>query len=922
MHALRGGILGLVLAATGAVAVAQANAPAGAYERLDAARLLDKLQDLEMIELLDAYHQRLLVEDDSEESIRYMVSRRLSEAARADQARRDALIDEAVAGLRKLIALRAAAKEPDEIAKAFRDRLTLGEVRGVIQVAPYATRILYLQGSPRDAEKVRQLTAEGYELLDKLLADVEYELEDWKQNSALRWELMATGALARMENFRKQVQYKMAWVGFYRAIALDPSQAADGDQRQEIAGLRDRLLNETINAVREYAEGPAESGVKWWALDLCGKAARELKKYDDAVGYLKRAMDKDAERQVQFDAGFELCKLYIERGRWSEAEQEMAAFRQRGQSQARSAEESIGYQLQLAFLTNYFHRRRAEESAVRDPATAAEHKAQAEQAFVSFLEQNPEYQQPMLQLLVGAYSEQNDPSELPPLVLVGKGLDAMAGQTPDLAAAVLFLQAAKAREDLSADLRPLVLWNLAAAQYRGAEQDPSQRRQAAQHFLQLAKDYPQNVRAKEGAANAVLIYDALLRDDPGRTDLLQDNIDALETLLSHPEWSKDPKAQRYAYHLGRLHERQDNAEASIRWYSSVPQSSADYFLAWYNRLVLEHRQLRRSGAERAEDARRATAETLRQEYLDLSRYARAEADKPTTPPEQRRTLLERGALADIQVADLEMVELNQLAAAQAHLRGVAQRWPEEPVAAEQAQAKEIQILLELNRTAEAVAKLRDLVKKAPEKTRALVTGVVIQIRARIGELLSSDDPAMAARLDEWRQAYAEFAAEAWQGAQDLPPAEQYPFKQMLAEGWMDTGKMAEALAWFRQLHEQNSGDARNIYGLARCNWQLKDYPAALEWYRTLVAGLDPAEKEHKDLYWRARLEEVECSFEAVRGQADEQRQLRRLEVLLRQLRAASPTFGGNLGAFNSLERRVQGRLAELGPAEQAAGSAK
>jgi len=91
-------------------------------------------------------------------------------------------------------------------------------------------------------------------------------------------------------------------------------------------------------------------------------------------------------------------------------------------------------------------------------------------------------------------------------------------------------------------------------------------------------------------------------------------------------------------------------------------------------------------------------------------------------------------------------------------------------------------------------------------------------------------------------------------------------------------------------------DARNIRGLARANVALKNYPRAMELYKGLVDGMDKA--EHPETYWSVQLERCRCMLEAFR---DNRKQLKRLKILIRQLRMEDPQMGGLFGKFNAVQ---------------------
>ena len=96
-------------------------------------------------------------------------------------------------------------------------------------------------------------------------------------------------------------------------------------------------------------------------------------------------------------------------------------------------------------------------------------------------------------------------------------------------------------------------------------------------------------------------------------------------------------------------------------------------------------------------------------------------------------------------------------------------------------------------------------------------------------------------------------------------------------------------------------DAGNVRGLARAHRAMKNYrgDGALKLYSELVEGIDRA--RHPALYWSVQLERCECLLEAFRTDKE---QLKRLGVLIRQLRLEDRTMGGLYDRFNALDRRL------------------
>lgn len=892
----------------GAGAAGAQDASDSPYDRLQRNReaMMQRLSELEMTELLDAYHQRAAEAGDSEASIRYMVGRNLLLANQAaNEADRERLMNQAIADLRGLI---EAGADPDvgdfdAVMAHNSDRLRLAQVLGREKPDPYVLRLIYLQGADADKQAVLATTGEALEILEDLRRDAEDWLDRVQRDPDLRWDMMITGAIQRMEFFLDQVRYQSAWVSFNRSLAMDP-QLMPGDPA-EVEQRRRRLLQDAISNVIEYAEGDPDSGVKWWSLLLCGTASAELGEYDNAVSYLNRLNDPQADRVVRTRAAYELGKLFIARRQWTQATGQLESFRQSAQGMEEIAR--AGVDLQAAFLENHLYRQRAAEARGNgDAAAAQQFEQRAQQAFVDYLEQYPQYQRVLLRLIVGAYQDVDDPAELSTLVLVGKGLFAMPSDEgpgrPE--EAMRFLRIAAERDDPAAEmLRPLAMLNLA-----WLLNEQGDWREAAQRFRHVAENYPEHPQAKVAAMSAVRVLDQGVRSGDGvSSDDMSAYAEALETLLSNEQWFEDPNVRRYSFNLARLLSRTGQNERALEWYIRVPQDSSDYWAARYFAMETERKILRRMdpGLLSASARRDKANDLVRRMRLYVDQAARA-ADDLTEP--RRSNLLALGGQTDLMIAEVLKDELDQPAPALAHLQGVGDRWPDQPELAERAQALEVGLLIEQDRLQQAIEILQSM---PAERAQTLVTFLVASIRDRIDQLERRNDPRSREELQARRQDYRRFAEQAFEVVRDEPAEQQYPFRQMLAEALTETGEPARALEMFQQLHQARPSDARNLHGIARASWLLEDYDTALLTYRELIQGLDRNNESHQSLYWKSQLESMQCAAEAF---WDDVSNLRRLRTRYRQLRNYDASFGGLEGQFNFLLSRIEDRIEQLPPA--------
>ena len=892
--------IGLLIGVLAPLAMGQTSSvparPLSAYESLDESRLVDRLAELQMAELMDAYAKGAGSQADQGKALRFTVTRKLAQAESVeDSLARDAMIDEAVTGLRQLIEMGKDGVTDTEILRLYDDRFDLGAALALTKVTPYAQRMLYLQGGPGDAQKVLDSSQDGLTILDDVIASASQKVEKWRGDS----DMLAIGATKRVEEFVKTARYKAAWARFYRGLALETMPAAATGPASKPDDERAGLLRETIAAVAEYTQGDASTGVKFWSLLLSGMAARELGQADNAAAFLTAATVSQAEPQVQMQAMFELAKLQIQQKQWARAETQVAQFRQRGVTLL-GEKGAVGVDLQWCFLTNYLYRQQALDAQATSPDQARMLQAKAQQQFVDFLEKYPDYQRAFCMLIGQRYADEEDLGKLDGLIVLAKGLALMRGPTPDIARAIQLLQEVLNRTDASSlRVRPLAMWNLATALYG----DTSRRLEAAQWFCRLTREFPDNQRATDAARNAVIILDARvtgLREGKQSIpdDLRKQYVDALELLLGRD--SRDPKILEYANPLAQQYDAMGQFDQAVKWYQRVPASSADFGLAQYRALVMRIQAIRTGKADQT--ARREAAAAV---LADLRLYADGARDQAgkMPDPQKKAVLLHLGSEADLFIAEVLKNELGQLAPALQHVSGLPSRWPEEKDVLEQAEAFRIGVLLEQGETRQAIDALRKFRQVNPEKSNALVGQVVLVIRGRIESL--RETPGQERELQDWNKIYAEFAEQAYQALVSAGPGERYAYKQMWAEAMTETGKPAQGRKLYQELLTEQPADARNVEGLARSNWLVngqngKDILQALKYYQQLADGLDP--NQYARQWWRAQLSLCQCALDAYSG---DPAQLGRLGVRIRQLRAVNATFGGYLESFNVLERKVK-----------------
>ncbi len=232
---------------------------------------------------------------------------------------------------------------------------------------------------------------------------------------------------------------------------------------------------------------------------------------------------------------------------------------------------------------------------------------------------------------------------------------------------------------------------------------------------------------------------------------------------------------------------------------------------------------------------------------------RAKRAKASNHPQEAQRLSALACDMDFNVAEFLAGPIGSPPRALAHLDDLEKRRGADPDAMEKSQALRVAILLEQGHTAQAVEAVRSWRGRFGDKEASLVSRVAFSVRQRIRELSLS--PSRQEQAKAWRSTYREFAEQAYALAQQAGSVD-YAHHQMLAEAWVETGRSDEALEVFQKLDSEKPNDARNLQGMARCQWLTGHYASAVDLYRRLSEGVSPTEQG--PLWWRVQLDMAQC----------------------------------------------------------------
>ncbi len=765
----------VLVLASGSLLCAQDNAVVRKHDKLDPIKLAESLSQMQMTELLEHYVEQFSEDGESIQHTAILIESRISQAnSSVDLQRRNKLLNRVKEDLEKIISLTEDATTAEEVIAHLRFRFKLAEVIGSVRAQPYATRLMYLQCGAKEITELGNMTEAATQQLWQLIRDIDETLRDWRGDL-----VKLVTVVADLEQLKKEVEYRYAWIRFYRGITL-------GDETQ-----RKINFSECIKGVSEYATNDNQGNVKFRALLLTGMAQRELKQFSASINSLDAAADKKASKQIQLQAGFEIARCLIEQGEFKKAADAIKGFN-RLSRQLLGPEGQLETDVKSIMLLNYYYEANASQKA--DTEESAKYRYFAQKALIDFLEK---YKAPAIQnafylILARKSSGRSDFEKLGSVVLLARAVNEIQNGKPENARPLL--QRVLERNDkASVEIRPLAIWHLALVM-----NDLKRNVEAGRGFVLLVQDYPDNHLATKAALNAVISYHGYIvyqgkRSQAVPADLRMEFVEALKILLSRAE--QITEANEWLFELGWQYQQIAKSmspgekkgivvDDAIKAFEDVPPSHPEYIEAQYQALSLRVVRLKeaepsKSDAEFAIFLLKKFSEKVSDEVLktDLSHSS---------------NLKNWGAQADFYWAEILYDILGRRGEAIALLEAMPAKWPDAELLKD---ALEFQIdrLLKDEQTAKAIVKVEGFREKYPAQAGELVYLITQQIQSRIEKSrLAEKSPV---DLQNYRKAYLAFAKDLYDRARssNADAEELNTFKRMYASALAESDDLEPAL---------------------------------------------------------------------------------------------------------------------------------
>lgn len=677
----------------------------------------------------------------------------------------------------------------------------------------------------------------------------------------------------------QQIQFERCWAQLHLAMAMDRT---DIDQGLLAGRIMRRLQDLHLLDPTDSSGGTAAQALLMAA--MISRLQSDWPAAQDYLGRTDKALRSAAGAEAQglewvwFAAQVERGRLLLDQGQFSKAAGFLAALRKSIQDNSGlDATVKVARSLSLAMVQFEALSLAADAAAAKGDQNAQRtYAAQRFEAVAKLAGEAPGYRQTIYQMVADRMPDAAGVAGLPPF---GKAVFAARWLTqkkyePALAAAeALDRETASQKNYLNQDaiyFQAVCLQNL------------KRTIPAAQAYLRLARDYPQDKRAVPAAQACMYLLSAdkaAIDSAAGRAVFVQ----AGQILLrSSPEFLKK---QNWVLPLAEAALEEKRYDRAIELFEMVPRDSSYYAYAMAGRIRAMVGRLGTAGSGRDPAEVRREAESAVAEAMALAENLTS-GKVPTSQPAQDGQVLAGQVL--LAAAQLCVDPLGDPKRALKMLEGMEDRWKQQPAMLAQLVTVRIAAMQKEGDLSQAGPMVDRMVTVNPQAAGAMVVSLLAQIEREIEQQkaeartdmggLVTLAVSLAQRLDKWAQEHPG----------TIKDESRYAIRCRLARTLLAANQAEQALPLFDALAKedaQRSGgqakDATVLEGQAACLFALQRWPEAREAYQ----GIWRRSQVRSELWWRAVLRSLQCS---VNLNEDPQKILR----VIRQHQALYPDMGG------------------------------
>jgi hypothetical protein len=487
---------------------------------------------------------------------------------------------------------------------------------------------------------------------------------------------------------------------------------------------------------------------------------------------------------------------------------------------------------------------------------------------------------------------------LPPIVAVARA-EALAASSETRDESISAFESALARRDLAEGERGMALFGLARALHAGGRS-----RDAADRFLQLARDLPRDPAAVAAGELAASIGLVLMDADPADAHARTVVRDAASILVARADEVADLDRWRYA--AGKALLAASDHDAAVASFESIAPGAPLHADALFMVAAA-----RRNAAALASD--RAAASRRHQAALDAAvraDAAAAQAQDSADGARLRDLAYYRGFLA-VFCADA-LLALGRPQEAIDALEPLRALPDPDPGAIAGALTARIAAYRALGRGEEAGRELEEYVRRAPDQAVRVLASILASIRRDHEAMVAEGrDGDAQRRADEQLAPFGDVLDELLDGDSAVDPAARSMLLRETAETHLLAGRFDAARRRFDELLRAEPSAAALLFGRAECLFHLartsgdnaapetlERYAVAMEIYQRIAAAGE--EIGHRE-FWQSQLRLLEI-LDLV------QRHPEQIAARLRRLRLLDPHLGGERyrKGFTRLELKYGG----------------
>lgn len=500
----------------------------------------------------------------------------------------------------------------------------------------------------------------------------------------------------------------------------------------------------------------------------------------------------------------------------------------------------------------------------------------------------------VLDRLANAITPDMPLEQLPPLARIARAQH-LSRQASARAQSIDIVESVLADASLIPAERAEALHTLAMALYEDGQQLP-----AAQRFLELATDHPDDSRADRAIETAAAIaadwYQHDTLDGEARDTLRQ----ALSLLLER--YPNLPSIDQWRYMAGRLALDDGKFDDAAALFAQIAPDAEHWLDSHFMRAVVV--KARADATSDSDERRRSYASLL--EVVDRT-HSILESGLESAGQASRAAAI-REYIAWLRVFRAHaMLTLDQPLQAIEAVAGIETNASLDSAVLAEALEARIQAFEALDRPDDVAREIERFTQAVPDKAANAVRPAMARMQLKVQALIDSGAADQALELAHRTLLPAAQILSRWLTDRPLSSNDPLLLAWQVADAFRLSGQYSDALAWYDRLIGQQPDSVQLLGGRAECLFHLggeQRLAQAMQIYKRVAAGLsnDAANPSAKAAFWLAQLRMLQIIDQV--GRNTEQ-----IVPRIERLRLEDPQFGGERfrRGFEALRNKHQAK---------------